>query len=255
MHFPLHSMNQKAAGVLPKARLSILLACIVAQATLLAGCGSASSVAAPAGPQITPTATTKPALVFVAIGASETFGTGADYPDRQNWPTDLSAQLPQGTQVINLGIPGVTAHEALQGELPEALDSNPNIVTVWLGTNDIIQNVSLDQYQQDLDAILTKLEALPHIHIAVANLADLTLLPRFRSDDQTALKQQVGQWNAVISQEITAHHAILVDIYGQTDELTSHPEYLSPDGLHPSTQGYQQIANLFYQTLHANGVI
>lgn len=255
MHFPSHLLNQKDSGVSYKARLSILLVCTVALTGLLAGCSSATSVATPSGPQVTPSATTRPALVFVAIGASETFGTGADYPDRQNWPTDLRTQLPQGTQVINLGIPGVTAHEALQGELPEAMDSNPNIVTVWLGTNDIIQDVSLDQYQQDLDAILTKLDTLPHIHVAVANLADLTLLPRFSSDDQTTLKEQVSEWNDVISQEITAHSAILVDIFGHTEELTSHPEYLSPDGLHPSTQGYQQIANLFYQTLHDNGLI
>ncbi len=254
MHFPSHLINQKDSGVSYKTRLSILLACTVALSGLLVGC-STTSVATPSGPQVTPTATTKPALVFVAIGASETFGTGADFPDRQNWPADLRAQLPPGTQVINLGIPGVTAHEALQGELPEAMDSNPNIVTVWLGTNDIIQDVPLDQYQQDLDAILTKLDTLPHIHVAVANLANLTLLPRFSSDDQTALKQQVSEWNDVIAQEITAHNAILVDIYGHTDELTSHPEYLSPDGLHPSTQGYQQIANLFYQTLHDNGLI
>ena len=255
MHFPLHSMNWKDSGFSHRARLSTPLACILALAVLLAGCGSVASYATPTGSQVTPTATTRPSLVFVAIGASETFGTGADFPARQNWPTDLSARLPAGALVINLGIPGATAHEALQGELPEAMDSNANIVSVWLGTNDIIQNVTLAQYQQDLDAILTKLDTLPHIHIAVANLANLTLLPRFSSDDQTALKQQVSQWNDVISQEITAHHDILIDIYSHTAELTSHPEYLSSDGLHPSTQGYQQIADLFYQTLHANGVI
>ena len=260
MHFPPHSISQKFSGFFTRAHLSILLACIVALAALLAGCGSVSSVIAPPGNQITPTASTKPSLVFVAIGASETFGTGADFPARQNWPTDLSAQLPPGTQVVNLGIPGVTAHEALQGELPEAMDSNPNIVSVWLGTNDITAylqdgSVTLDSYQQGLDAILTRLDTLPHVHMVVANLADLTLLPRFNSYDQTTLKYVVAQWNAVISQEITAHHAILFDIYSHTSELTSHPEYLSADGLHPSTQGYQQIADLFYQTLHANGVI
>lgn len=255
MHFPPHSINRKDSGIWNRARLSIALACIAALTALLSGCTSATTVVTPSGPQVTPTATTKPSLVFVAIGASETFGTGANFPARQNWPTDLSARLPAGAQVINLGIPGVTAHEALQGELPEAMDAHPDIVSVWLGTNDIIQNVTLAQYQQDLDAILTKLETLPHVHVAVANLADLTLLPRFSSDDQTTLKQLVAQWNAVISQEILAHHDILVDIYGHTSELTSHPEYLSADGLHPSTQGYQQIADLFYQTLHANGVI
>ncbi len=235
--------------------LAPVFACLIALVVLLAGCGSTATIGAPTSPGTVATATPRPSLVFAAIGASETFGTGADIPARQNWPTDLQPRLPAGAQVINLGIPGITAHEALQGELPEALDARPDIVSVWLGTNDVIQNVPLADYQQDLDTILTKLEAIPHIHIVVANLADLTLLPRFSSDDQNNLRQIDSQWNAAIQQEITAHHALLVDIYSHTSELTSHPDYLSPDGLHPSTQGYQQIAGLFYQVLHDNGII
>src|SRR5690349_13723310 len=98
MHFPPHSINRKDSGFWNRARLSIVLACLVALTALLAGCTSATSVVTPSGPQVTPTATKKPSLVFVAVGASETFGTGADFPARQNWPTDLSAQLPPGAQ-------------------------------------------------------------------------------------------------------------------------------------------------------------
>lgn len=228
---------------------------LTASVVLLAGCGSPITISAPTGSSVAATATPRPPHVFVAIGASETFGTGADVPARQNWPTDLQPRLPAGTQVINLGIPGITAHEALQGELPEALDAMPDIVSVWLGTNDIKANVPLADYQQDLDTILTKLEAIPHIHIIVANLPNLTLLPYFANYDQNELRQIDSQWNSAIQQEITAHHALLVDIYGHTSELTSHPDYLSPDGLHPSTQGYRQIADLFYQVLHDNGII
>lgn len=236
-------------------RLVALLACLAALIVLLAGCGSSSPDVAGGAPSATATATPRPTYVFAAIGASETFGEGADRPATQNWPTDFSVHLPFGAQVINLGIPGATAQGALQGELPAALDAIPNLVTVWLGTNDIIQKVPLATYQSNLDAILTQLTAQNQAHIAVANLPDLTLLPRFASQDQVALKAEVKQWNAMIAQEITSHHLILVDMFSQTPRLVAHPEYLSGDGLHPSTLGYQQIANFFYQVLHANGVI
>ncbi len=244
------------------------LASFVLLMMLFAGCGSAgpgaagfSPISSPAGSDAaTATATARPSFVYVAIGASETFGTGADNPSTQNWPTDLRAKLPQGTQVVNLGIPGATAHQALQGELPAALDAQPDLVTVWLGTNDINAaitdgSVTLQSYQQDLDTILTKLDTLPHVHVAVANVPDLTLLPRFYSYNQVQLKRLVHQWNSVIAQEASMHHAILVDIFSRTSDLIAHPDYLSADGLHPSTRGYQQIAAFFYQVLHANGVI
>ena len=255
MHSPLLYMRRSFFVSGRKTRSGPIVTCIIALVVLLAGCGAPVTMSAPTGSSVAATATPRPSLVFAAIGASETFGTGADNPARENWPTDLQPRLPSGAQVINLGIPGITAQEALQGELPEALDARPDIASVWLGTNDVIQNVPLADYKQYLDTILTQLEAIPHIHIVVANLADLTLLPRFANDDQNDLRQIDSQWNAAIQQEITAHHALLVDIYSHTSELTSHPEYLSADGLHPSTEGYLQIANLFYQVLHDNGVI
>ncbi len=139
--------------------------------------------------------------------------------------------------------------------MPEAIDAAPNLVTVWLGTNDIVNMVTLADYQQSLDTILTELASVSHAHIAVANIPDLNLLPRFYSFDQAALQAEVEQWNKVVAQEVKAHGDLLVDVYSESSNLLGHPEYLSGDGLHPSTLGYQQIANYFYEVLKANGVI
>ncbi len=255
---PVPPLSVRPAPVLccSRTRLVALFVCFAVAGVLFAGCGSAPPSPGPSGAaSLTATPTQRPPYVYVAIGASETFGTGADRPATQNWPTDLSVRLPKGTKVINLGIPGITAPEALQGELPEALDAKPDLVTVWLGTNDIVDMVTLADYQRSLDSILTQLAANGHPHIAVANIPDLTILPRFYSYNQLRLRTEVGQWNTVVAQEVVKHQDILVDVFTHSSELLGHPEYLSSDGLHPSTLGYQQIANLFYQVLQANGVI
>jgi acyl-CoA thioesterase I len=242
---------------LTRPRLAQLLVCVVALGVLLAGCGSGAAAVTSSDTSALPP-TQRPTYIFVAIGASETFGTGADRPATQNWPTDLGAHLPRGTQVVNLGVPGITAPEAVQGELPEALDANANLVTVWLGTNDIKDGVSLGDFQQGLDTILTQLASKTHAHVAVANIPDLTLLPFFNSYDHKQLSGEVQAWNKVVAQEITAHQDILLDVYDQSSELLGHSDYLSQhpyDGLHHSTLGYQQIADYFYQVLLANGVI
>ncbi len=236
----------------------MVMACVALLGVLLAGCGSVASSAITSGAGAsgaTATPTQRPTYVYVAIGASETFGYGADRPYTQSYPADLGAHLPNGGKVDDLGMNGFTTHDALLGELPEALDANPDLVTVWLGFNDILQNVSLAKYQPDLDTILTQLATKTHAQVAIANLPDLTLLPYFNTHDPTTLKAEVQQMNTVIAQEAAAHHDILIDVYAHSAELIGHPEYISGDGLHPSTLGYQQIANLFYQVLHTNGVI
>ncbi len=190
-------------------------------------------------------------LTYVAIGASETFGTGADSPKTQNWPTDLGTQIGPGTRVVNLGIPGILIHQALNVEMPVAVDSQPNLVTIWLGVNDIANKVSVQSYTHDLDLLLSKLQATnPRCQIAVANMPDVTLLPYFNSYDQDQLRSRVQAYNEVISTEVQKHHVMLVDIYHSWNEVKEHPEYLSGDGLHPSTAGHERLAQIFYQATH-----
>lgn len=196
-------------------------------------------------------------LTYVAIGASDTFGTGADDPPSQNWPADLTVKLGNDVHLVNLGIPGIHAHDALNIELPVALDSHPNLVTVWLAVNDLVDNVPLDSYSHDLDQLLGKLQAtVPRARVLVANVPDLTLLPRFQSQPQEiqALREQIQAYNAAIAAVVQRHHAVLVDLYQDWRELANHPEYISDDGFHPNAIGYSRLAEIFYQVLQKNGL-
>jgi lysophospholipase L1-like esterase len=251
MLFPFRYVPSPGARFPRRLRLTLLVVLLLL-VVVVSACGTPT---ASTGATPTAAATKRPAYVYVAIGDSVTFGTCASNPATDSWPEVLSRKMPRGTQVINLGIPGWTAHDALQSELPEAIDAQPDLATVWLGVNDLKNgNVSLDSYHHDLDTILTDLSTQTHAHIAVANIPDLTLLPRFFGVDQKTLTAKVQDWNAAIAQEVTTHHLILLDVYSHSNEVLGHPEYLCNDGLHPTTLGYQQIAALFYQVLHADGL-
>jgi lysophospholipase L1-like esterase len=192
----------------------------------------------------------KASLTYVAIGASDTFGIGTDDPQSESWPSDLSASLGKHVHLINLGVPGIHAHNALTIELPVALDTHPDLVTVWLAVNDLADNVPLTAYAHDLDLLLTRLQmAAPHARIAVANVPDITLLPRFQSSDKRALHAQILAYNAAIASIVRAHSVLLVDLYQRWSELAQHPEYISSDGFHPNAVGYTRVAEIFYQVL------
>ena len=54
--------------------------------------------------------------VYVAVGASETVGAGADSPVTEAWPQLFyRVALPRAAVFVNLGIPGATVAEAIDG--------------------------------------------------------------------------------------------------------------------------------------------
>src|SRR4051794_17555751 len=103
-------------------RALILLVLAGLLADLLVGCTrpTQTAVAAP-----------RP-LTYVAIGASDTVGVGAASPETDSWPAVLWTRLPPGSQFVNLGVSGSLLHQALDQQLPVAIDMQPDLVTVWL---------------------------------------------------------------------------------------------------------------------------
>jgi acyl-CoA thioesterase I len=197
------------------------------------------------------TSTPAPTSTYVAIGASDAFGIGTDDPDRESWPTVLAGLLGPHTHLINLGIPGEVVSQAVSMELPVALASQPNIITVWLAVNDLVDGIPLATYQVALRQMLVSLRNGTRARIFVGNIPDLTLLPHFFTYDPVALTSQVDQWNSAIASICAQVGVTLVDIHAAWKSLIYHPEYVSNDGFHPSAVGARQLALLFYSSIEA----
>ena len=234
-----------------------IITALLVSVLLLAACGS------PAAPSVTthkPTATVsptvKPGVSYVALGASDAVGVGADNPNTQGYVPIIISRLPKGSAALNLGISGIVLHDALEQELPDVAAAQPTFITVWLVGNDFRGCTSLQQYAADLDTLLTTLHDQTHAQVFVANTPDMSLLPYFREGApqggacvQGASTAQVHalvlQWNQVIDPIVAKHGDVLVDLY--STDFASHPEYVSSrDGFHPSNQGYARLADLFW---------
>lgn len=201
-----------------------------------------------------------PAQVYVAIGASDAVGVGADEPETEGWVPRLHASMPPGTKLVNLGVSGAVLSEALAQQLPVALAARPTVVTVWLAVNDLKDRVSLTTYQRDLDALLRRLRATGAV-VAVGNIPDLSLLglpddllQTYGVASRSALRAEIDRWNAAIATVARRHGAVLVDLYAYWKDLKAHPEYVSSDGFHPSSRGYARLAALWRERLSAAGV-
>ncbi len=188
---------------------------------------------------------------YVAIGASDAVGVGAANPETDGWVPRFGAQLGPNVRVVNLGVSGSTLGQALQEQLGPAVDAQPDVVTVWLAVNDLNARVPLEQYAAQLDALLGGLEST-HARVLVGNVPDLAGLAAYRGLDADQVTAEVSRWNGVIADTTARHGDTLVDLYAHWQEIAEHPEYLSADGFHPSSEGYQALANAFVAAYQAD---
>ena len=152
-------------------------------AALLAACGSAQST-----PAIAPAPSLAPAgapVVFAALGASETVGAGiGDMPLalRAAWPQlFFNEALPRAATYYNFAIGGITAHEALQRELPSALLVHPTLASVFFTLDDLLHGVTSADYEADLDAAVHALRQGGRATVLVASTPRLEDLPAYRA--------------------------------------------------------------------------
>lgn len=240
-------------------------------ALLLGGC-SPSGTVTPASVAI-PGAPDGPALVDVAVGASETVGAGTDDPLRQSWPQVLyTSALPRSAVFYNFGIPGATVDEAITSELPQALAVHPDVVTVWLNVNDLIAGVSAPIYETQLDQLVHALRRGGRARVLVANTPWLDQLPAYLAChpnppptappcglpsivtiEPPALDAMVDGYNDAIRRVVVREGAELVDLHAFGEVPLLHPDYISDDGFHPSEAGHAAVAAAFAAVLRRRG--
>jgi lysophospholipase L1-like esterase len=185
------------------------------------------------------------ALTYATIGASDAWGVGTSDPDRLGWPTVLASKLSPSTHLINLGIPQATAADALRDEVPIAVAVQPDIITIWLGPNDLEQHVSPGTFSAQVRRILDDLHAQTKARIYIGNVPDLLLLPFFAHADPKQLRSDVAGFNAAIVSAAAADGAQVVDIAAAFAEVSSELDLVSNDGLHPSDEGARLLADTF----------
>jgi acyl-CoA thioesterase-1 len=244
-----------------------LLAAVVSAACS----GAATTTSAPgtsAGRDDVPSATTTTRPLprrYVAIGASDSVGVGAEAPATDAWPRVLArTALPDDAEVVNLGISGATVATALERQLPEALRRDADLVTVWLNVNDLVAGVPPPTYERQLGELVHALRADGAPRVLVANTPPVDVLPAYVDcraragclgnalPEPPLVQLAVAAYNAAVARVAASAGAEVVDLHaagvaahaqGRTREL------VAGDGFHPSTAGHRAVAEAFAAAL------
>ena len=189
-------------------------------------------------------------MVYVAVGASDAFGIGA-IPVTNGYVFKIRDELEdQGRDVAlaNLGIPGANTDRINRAiGVFQRSGVTAELITVWVGANDLIDGIEVDEFDDELDSLLNRLQGGMEAFVVIANLPELTELPRFRSEpDPDVTAQRVVAFNQVITSAADERGLPLIDLFseGIEDDLVS-----GIDGFHPNNAGHQRIAELFLDVI------
>ncbi len=225
------------------------LARYLAVAAILLACAAACNGARqPASPPPPRTATATDVLMtpgssgervrYVALGDSYTIGTSVPATDR--WPTQLAARLPELELAGNLGVNGFTSADVIEVELPQLAGLRPQLVTLLIGVNDVVQGVPEATYRRNVGLILDELvREVAAKHVVLVTTPDYTVTPAGADyGDPATQAASIRRNNAINTELAVARGIAVVDIYDLSLRAATDRSLVADDGLHPSGAQY-----------------
>ena len=175
---------------------------------------------------------------YVALGDSYTIGTSVEPADR--FPDQLARRVPGLELVANLGVNGYTTADLIRDELPALHGLAPDLVTLLIGVNDVVQDVPAATYEANVVDILdVLLAALPADRIVVVAIPDYTVTPAGADYGDPAVKRAAILESNAIMERLSGERGIAyVEIFDISSEAAAERSLVAADGLHPSGAQY-----------------
>ena len=205
---------------------------VLALTGLLVGCGAE----APAAGSRRSSSTPRPAVARIEEGPlvvflGDSLAAGLHVDADEAFPAVLQRRLAERGRpfrLVNAGVSGDTTAGGLS-RLDWLLAQDPDWVVVELGANDGLRGVALEAIEANLREIVERVEA----HGARALLAGMRMPPNYGDAYAKGFRAMYGR----LAEELGCEYVpFLLEGVGGV------PEMNLPDGLHPTVEGHELIA-------------
>jgi len=175
---------------------------------------------------------------YVALGDSFTIGTSVAPVER--WPDQLVARVPELELEANLGVNGFTSGDVVAVELPQLPALRPELLTLLIGVNDVVQGIPETTYRRNVATILDALvREVGAGRVLVVTTPDYTVTPAGADYGDPVTQSAAIRRNNAINSELAAARGIaVVDIYDLSLRAAVDRSLVASDGLHPSGAQY-----------------
>jgi lysophospholipase L1-like esterase len=182
-------------------------------------------------------------LRYLALGDSYTIGTGASDASH-SWPAIIAARL--GAELTNPAVNGYTTLDLIRDELVYLERIEPDLVSILIGVNDLVQGRSQDHYRDSLTRIYDALRSID-ARIAAVSIPTWSYVP---AAADFGGKEQVGRltavFNAVAEREARARNFTWIDLGEASTSGIGRPGWIASDDLHPGDAQYAAWADVIW---------
>ncbi len=175
--------------------------------------------------------------VLVVFGDSLSAGYGL--PAGKSFPDDMQRTLDKegyAWRVVNLGISGDTTSGGVS-RMQSAVRLKPSVVLLELGGNDGLRGLPLKTTRQNLETMITEFQQAG----AKVVLAGMTLPPNYGPDYIKGFE--------AIYRELAAKYKVKLIPFLLADIVTPDLRYLQRDGIHPTAEGAEIVAQTVLKTV------
>ena len=219
-----------------RSRAAIIGLLVLASAQ--AGC-TTSGTGDPVG--VAQTGTGDSTVRYLALGDSYTIGTSVTEAER--WPNQLVERVPQLELAGNPAVNGYTSADLINEELPQLDVVQPELVSVLIGVNDVVQGVPDSQYAGNVAVILEELlTRLPPGRIVCIATPDYTVTPSGEAfGDPIQQSDAILRANAIMREAFESREIRFVpEIFELSQAARDDRSLVADDGLHPSGEQYRR---------------
>ena len=180
-------------------------------------------------------------VVYVALGDSTGVGVGARKGG--GYVARLFERIERarpGSRLVNLCASGATTADVLRSQVPRVAPAGPTLVTLGIGINDVTHGVSPEQFARNYEEVVAGLRRQPGAVVVATNIPDISHAPAVPAYFREEAGRRIALFNKRIGEVADRHGVLLLDMYAKSrDIIPKHPEFFSPDGFHPSEEGYE----------------
>jgi lysophospholipase L1-like esterase len=185
------------------------------------------------------------ALRYLALGDSYTIGTGASDPSRA-WPSIIASRL--GTELTNPAVNGYTTLDLIREELPYVERVKPDLISVLIGVNDLVQGRGPEAYGQSLRTIYREVAVGSDVFaISIPTWSYVPAAADFGGTEH--VDRLTGIFNGVAREEAAALGFIWIDLGPVSTSRIGSPGWLASDQLHPGDAQYAAWAEAIWPAM------
>lgn len=190
---------------------------------------------------------------YLALGDSYTIGESVG--ENERWPVQLAGLL--NTQGLQVAAPDIIARTGwTTSELSAAITASGNhrkynMVSLLIGVNNQYRGQGLDQYRNELAALLDTAIHFAGGHperVFMLSIPDWGVTPYARGYDTEKIATEIALFNSVAVEECAQKNVAYIYITGVSRTAKNDPTLIAPDSLHFSGKMYALWAQLAFST-------